>query len=330
LQIRHSAKPERLPAPESCSVLEHSLRRLTFPVSSAPFRRPFQIAMPARSSPGLAFCYAPALRYRLVLRQRFMSPRQYLPAMQTRNAPQAPRGIDGNGMADRRKHPAIKRRIAVRAALRQRNSPLAREPFYCQRFFLAEHCSAGDPAGPPPIANFQLCRQHGNFHFEAAPKEFAFKSEFRNFRKRSERSTHQDDRVSTQRVPPDALDRCWKKRRERPAWKGGAARKNFDGYAAQIHFVALRRPANIAQPKPNCFYNPSKIIGGRNSSAPAKVPEKSPFERGLGKQRSINIEKSDAHAGSAEDLRACAATASLAKKCQPSSRTGNPRSRQNA
>src|SRR5207253_6300702 len=69
-------------------------------------------------------------------------------------------------------------------SLRQRNSLLAREPFYCHRFFVAKHCSAGDPAGPPPIANFKLCRQQGNFHFETAPKQFAFKSEFRNFRKR--------------------------------------------------------------------------------------------------------------------------------------------------
>src|SRR4030095_7882102 len=138
----------------------------------------------------------------------------------------------------------------------------------------------------------------------------------------------QDDLFSAQCMPPNALNRSGKKLRHPAVVPQFGLRQDAGWHPTQIHFVPLRRGCEIRGAKTDHLRGPTKVVGGGDFAVTEQLREKAPLQRGMRKQRAVDIEECDAHAASA-DLRVRTATASWAKKRQPSTSTGNPRNKQN-
>src|SRR5580692_6648045 len=111
------------------------------------------------------------------------------------------------------------------------------------------------------------------------------------------------------------------------------------GNVAEVHLVGVRHAEKTLRTQANGLRQPAEIVSQRNQALISKCPDEATFERGQWQESAVQIEKCGdaglrcvcAHNASLTGIFAVLGEATLPAMCrQPSTRTGSPRTKQNA
>src|SRR3984957_13001403 len=111
------------------------------------------------------------------------------------------------------------------------------------------------------------------------------------------------------------------------------------GNVAEVHLVGVRHVEETLRSQMNGLRQPAEIVSQRNQALISKCRDESTFKRGQWQESAIQIEKRGdaslrfvcAHTASLTGIFAVLGDATLPAMCwQPSTRTGSPRTKQNA
>src|SRR6267142_1675369 len=267
---------------------------------------------------------------KLCLCEYGLAPIRNLPALAFRDPPQTPCRIYRDGFSNASEQPAIIFAVAIRAAVFQVQVPLFRKPPRGDRFRFTKHRRAKYTAGPAAVFFFNPRGANKDLGFAASFCQLAAQP-VRNFlREKFQRARDEHNSFAVQHMLRNAFhcrgkQRC-SARRAIHLETGRADR-------SQIRFVSLQHMGRAIRRLAHGFFQPDKSIPRRNFSLVPQSAKESSFERWLLDKRSVHVEKSRraAHAASRTTpaLRGTEEVA-CAMYFQPSTSTGNPRTRQNA
>src|SRR6266446_3824065 len=268
-----------------------------------------------------------------------LSPREYCPTPPTREPLEPPRRINRHRPTDRFEYPSIIRAVSVRVALRQLKSLFRCDLPYSSGLCLAEHRVSNNPSRPSPISFFQS--RGANRHTSRDPPHCQprHQSQRHLLRQRCQRAAHQDNGVPLPRVPSHLVHPFRKEPWDSHFWLSSFATRSVAARAhtSQIHFVRIEHHPDSSRREPHRPCQPKKIIPHRNGTPLPQFRKEPPLERRPCNQRPVQIKKCRNPSGHFARFHAIflatlfppRATTPSAKYFHPSSRTGNPRTRQN-